>query len=103
MCGISGIYNFSNKPVNFGPAIEKIVKLLQNKEQQMADIDVGLDLERITAEIEKLIQNLQELDNQRSQLAQQIQQLQGVGMYLRGKKSDEETEDTDKQTPKQEE
>ena len=69
----------------------------------MADIDVGLDLERITAEIEKLIQNLQELDNQRSQLAQQIQQLQGVGMYLRGKKSDEETEDTDKQTPKQEE
>ena len=69
----------------------------------MADIDVGLDLERITAEIEKLIQNLQVLDNQRSQLAQQIQQLQGVGMYLRGKKSDEETEDTDKQTPKQEE
>ena len=69
----------------------------------MADIDVGLDLERITAEIEKLIQNLQELDNQRSQLAQQIQQLQGVGMYLRGKKSDEETGDTDKQTPKQEE
>ena len=69
----------------------------------MADIDVGLDLEKVTTEIEKLVQNLQELDGQRSQLAQQIQQLQGVGMYLRGKHSDEETEDKDKQTPKQEE
>ena len=69
----------------------------------MADINVSVDLEKITAEIEKLIQNLQELDGQRAQLTQQIQQLQGVGMYLRGKKSDEETEGKDKQTPKQEE
>ena len=69
----------------------------------MADIDIGSDLERITAEIEKLIGNLKELDAQRSQLAQQIQQLQGVGMYLRGKQADKEIEDKDKQTPKQEE
>ena len=69
----------------------------------MADIDISSDLERVTAEIEKLIGNLKELDAQRSQLAQQIQQLQGVGMYLRGKQSDEEIEDKDKQTPKQEE
>ena len=69
----------------------------------MADINVGVDLEKITTEIEKLIQNLQELDGQRAQLTQQIQQLQGVGMYLRGKKSDEETEGKDKQTPIQEE
>ena len=69
----------------------------------MADINVGLDLEKVTTEIEKLVQNLQELDGQRLQLAQQIQQLQGVGMYLRGKQPDEETEDKDKQTPKQEE
>ena len=69
----------------------------------MADIDVGLDLEKVTTEIEKLVQNLQELDGQRSQLAQQIQQLQGVGMYPRGKQPDEEIEDNDKQTPEQEE
>ena len=31
MCGISGIYNFSNKPVNLGPAIEKIVKLQHHR------------------------------------------------------------------------
>ena len=69
----------------------------------MADIDVGSDLERITAEIEKLIGNLKELDDQRLRLTQQIQQLQGVGMYLRGKQPDEEIEDNDKQTPEQEE
>ena len=69
----------------------------------MADIDVGLDLEKVTTEIEKLVQNLQELDGQRSQLAQQIQQLQGVGMYLRGKQPEAEIEDKDKQTPEQEE
>ena len=69
----------------------------------MADIDVSSDLERVTAEVEKLIGNLKELDAQRSQLAQQIQQLQGVGMYLRGKQPDKEIEDNDKQTPEQEE
>ena len=31
MCGISGIYNCSNKPVNLGPAIEKIVKLQHHR------------------------------------------------------------------------
>ena len=31
MCGISGIYNFSNKPVNLGSAIEKIVKLQHHR------------------------------------------------------------------------
>ena len=69
----------------------------------MADIDISSDLERVTAEIEKLIGNLKELDAQRSQLAQQIQQLQGVGMYLRGKQPEAEIEDKDKQTPEQEE
>ena len=69
----------------------------------MADIDVSSDLERVTAEVEKLIGNLKELDAQRSQLAQQIQQLQGVGMYLRGKQPDKEIEDNDKPTPEQEE
>ena len=69
----------------------------------MADINVSSDLERVTAEVEKLIGNLKELDEQRSRLAQQIQQLQGVGMYLRGKQPDEEIEDNNKQTPEQEE
>ena len=69
----------------------------------MADIDVSSDLERVTAEVEKLIGNLKELDEQRSRLAQQIQQLQGVGMYLRGKQPAEEIEDNNKQTPEQEE
>ena len=51
----------------------------------MADIDVSSDLSAVTEQIKKGIEELQELDSQRQTLAQRIQNLNGVAMYLRGK------------------
>ena len=51
----------------------------------MAEIDVSSDLSAVTEQIKKGIEELQELDSQRQTLAQRIQNLNGVAMYLRGK------------------
>ena len=51
----------------------------------MAEIDVSSDLVAVTEQIQKAITELQELDSKRQVLAQQIQNLNGVAMYLRGK------------------
>ena len=67
----------------------------------MADINVKSDLEAVTIQIQKGLEELQELDGKRQQLAQQIQNLNGVAMYLRGKEAPEATEvseDTDKES-----
>ena len=53
----------------------------------MADIDVSSDLSAVTEQIKKALADLQELDSKRQTLAQQIQNLNGVAMYLRGKES----------------
>ena len=66
----------------------------------MAEIDVSSDLSAVTAQIQKGLEELKELDSQRQTLAQQIQNLNGVAMYLRGKEdpdispieNDEDTE-----------
>tara|TARA_R110000824_G_scaffold10415_1_gene46002 strand:+ start:107 stop:322 length:216 start_codon:yes stop_codon:yes gene_type:complete len=57
----------------------------------MAEIDISADLEVVTVQLDRGIEELQELDNKRQQLAQQIQNLNGVAMYLRGKEKSEET------------
>ena len=54
-------------------------------------IDISADLEVVTVQLDRGIEELQELDNKRQQLAQQIQNLNGVAMYLRGKEKSEET------------
>ena len=51
----------------------------------MADIDVTQDLVTVAEQLQKLVIQLQELDGHRANLAQQIQNLNGVSMYLRGK------------------
>ena len=67
----------------------------------MVEIDVNSDLAAVTEQIQKGIEELQELDGKRQQLAQQIQNLNGVAMYLRGNEAPEGTpfspgdEDTD--------
>jgi peptidoglycan hydrolase CwlO-like protein len=61
----------------------------------MAEIDVSSDLVAVTEQIQKAITELQELDSQRQMLAQQIQNLNGVAMYLRGKEPPQESEDTE--------
>ena len=53
----------------------------------MAEIDISSDLAAVTEQIQKAIAELQDLDSKRQQLAQQIQNLNGVAMYLRGKES----------------
>ncbi len=66
----------------------------------MAEIDVSSDLSAVTAQIQKGLEELKELDSQRQTLAQRIQNLNGVAMYLRGKEdpdispieNDEDTE-----------
>jgi len=66
----------------------------------MAEIDISSDLAAVTEQIQKGIEELQELDSQRQTLAQRLQNLNGVAMYLRGKedpdispiKNDEDTE-----------
>ncbi|SVA70201.1 uncharacterized protein METZ01_LOCUS123055 [marine metagenome] len=67
----------------------------------MAEIDVPQDLVAVTEQMQKAITELQELDSQRQMLAQQIQNLNGVAMYLRGKTPPENvevSEDTDKES-----
>jgi len=67
----------------------------------MAEIDISSDLAAVTERIQKGIEELQELDGKRQQLAQQIQNLNGVAMYLRGKEPSEAagvSEDTDKES-----
>jgi len=53
----------------------------------MVEIDISSDLEAVTEQIQKAIAELQDLDSKRQQLAQQIQNLNGVAMYLRGKET----------------
>ena len=57
----------------------------------MAEIDVVQDLESVSEQIQKLVAELQELDGNRQILTQQIQNLNGVAMYLRGKENPETT------------
>ena len=53
----------------------------------MAEIDIPQDLAAVVKQIEKGLEELKELDNKRQTLAQQIQNLNGVAMYLRGKEA----------------
>ena len=69
----------------------------------MAEVNVSQDLEAVTGQLQTLIAELQDLDQKRVQIAQQIQNLNGVAMYLRGKQPVEEQEDNNNPTPTQEE
>jgi hypothetical protein len=51
----------------------------------MTEIDVVQDLNTVTEQVQKLNSQLQETNNQSAVLVQQIQNLNGVLMYLRGK------------------
>ena len=51
----------------------------------MADVDIDTDLAQINQQLEQLVGQLNQLNTQREQLTQQIHNLNGIGMYLRGK------------------
>jgi len=61
----------------------------------MAEIDVQNDLKAVTEKMEALVDELNKINAHREQLVGQVQNLQGVLMYLRGK--DDTPEDVDKE------
>jgi len=71
----------------------------------MAEVNVEQDLDAVTGQLKILIAELQELDQNRGQIGQQIQNLNGVAMYLRGKQpvEDQTEEEETEPTPIQEE
>ena len=56
----------------------------------MADIDVQEDLNAVNDQITKMVEELNKISSARDQMIQQIQNMNGVAMYLRGKLSPEE-------------
>ena len=54
----------------------------------MADIDIGNDLDQVNSQLEQLVTQLNQLNTQRDQLTQQIHNLNGIAMYLRGKQGE---------------
>ena len=58
----------------------------------MADINVEGDLTSVNDQIVKLVDELNKVNAAREQLIQQVQNLNGVAMYLRGKMTPEDGE-----------
>ena len=58
----------------------------------MADINIEDDLALINEQISKLVEELNTLDSNRNDLVQQVQNFQGIAMYLRGKQEPVEGE-----------
>ena len=53
----------------------------------MADINIDGDLEQVNKQLETLVGQLNTANTQRDQLTQQIHNLNGIAMYLRGKQN----------------
>ena len=60
----------------------------------MPEIDVEQDLVQVNQQLEQLVAQANELNTQRESLMQQIHNLNGIAMYLRGKQQEEEPEST---------
>jgi len=58
----------------------------------MADIDVAGDLAQINSQLEQLVAQANELNTQRDNVMQQIHNLNGIAMYLRGKQQEDSPE-----------
>ena len=60
----------------------------------MMDINIQADLEVVQKQLEDLVSELNKVNTQREQLTQQIHNMNGIAMYLRGKsEGDVEIED----------
>ena len=55
----------------------------------MPEIDVEQDLVQVNQQLEQLVAQANELNTQRESLMQQIHNLNGIAMYLRGKQQAE--------------
>ena len=58
----------------------------------MADIDVVGDLAQFNSQLEQLVAQANELNTQRETVMQQIHNLNGIAMYLRGKQQEDSPE-----------
>ena len=58
----------------------------------MPEIDVEQDLVQVNQQLEQLVTQANELNTQRESLMQQIHNLNGIAMYLRGKQQGEVSE-----------
>ena len=56
----------------------------------MAEINIEQDLNAVNEQLAKMVEELNKINSAREAIIQQIQNLQGVGMYLRGKSPAEE-------------
>ena len=56
----------------------------------MADINIQEDLNAVNGQITKMVEELNKISVARDQLLQQVQNMNGVAMYLRGKLPPEE-------------
>ena len=56
----------------------------------MAEIDIQTDLNAVNDQLAKMVEELNKVTAARDQLIQQIQNMNGVAMYLRGKLPPEE-------------
>ena len=61
----------------------------------MSDINVEGDLEQVNKQLETLVGQLNTLNTKRDQLTQQIHNLNGIAMYLRGKQNADEEASSD--------
>lgn len=59
----------------------------------MMDIDVQGDLGVVQTQLNDLVTELNKINTQREQLMQQIHNMNGIAMYLRGKSGEEPLED----------
>jgi peptidoglycan hydrolase CwlO-like protein len=60
----------------------------------MPEIDVEQDLAQVNQQLEELVAQANELNTQRETLMQQIHNLNGIAMYLRGKQQEEQPKST---------
>ena len=51
----------------------------------MADIDIQAELKAVNDQITKMVEELNKISTARDQMIQQLQNMNGVAMYLRGK------------------
>jgi peptidoglycan hydrolase CwlO-like protein len=58
----------------------------------MSDIDVEQDLAQVNQQLEELVAQANTLNTQRETLMQQIHNLNGIAMYLRGKQQEGQPE-----------
>ena len=63
------------------------------------DINIDEDLAAVTKQIDDLVKQLNDVTAQRDQLMQQVQNLNGIAMYLRGKQPPEEEESATETSP----